>query len=146
MGIKSDREQRDNSLQDRVVLIINGLSERGRVLADRLARQGADVAIVDFDPAPELARRIRQGVAANGHRCLILTPGSPPGQKKAFSYQAIETVVSTLGRLDAFVAYSAADSMNKKGQTDQQNGRFTLFDPHDLTRAALQHILAQEDS
>ena len=72
------------SIQDNVILIINGLSESGRVLSELLAQQGSDVGIVDTRVDPELANRIRQVVKANGRRCLVITIDSAAAPKKCF--------------------------------------------------------------
>jgi NAD(P)-dependent dehydrogenase (short-subunit alcohol dehydrogenase family) len=141
--IKLIPDNESNRLQDNVILIINGLSESGRVLADMLAKQGADVAIVDSEQKPELAHRIRRDVKANARRCLILTPDSPAVEKKSFSQYAIQKIIDTFGRLDAFISYSGVDSA-RLNDLAHPNGRLSkpiLFDQGGLTKAALRHIL-----
>lgn len=139
--------EKGNQLQDNVILIINGLSESGNVLAKMLAQQGADVAVIDFNHVPALARRIQQDVEENGRRCLVLTPNPLKRDQKTFAQQAIQIIIDDLGRLDAFITYSAADSgTNEHQSVSDRNGRSSqpnLFDQHNLTRTALRQILAE---
>ena len=133
------------SIQDKVILIINGLSESGRVLAEMLAQKGSDIGIVDTRVDTELANRIRQAVRANGRRCLIVTPDSAAAAKRFLPRYAIQKIVDTLGRLDAFVCYSAVDSKTEKPQ--QKTGHKPhpiIFDRAGLTKAAIRHILTQK--
>lgn len=134
-----------NQLQDNVVLIINGLSQSGRVLAEMLAKQGADVAIVDSQHDPELAGHIRRDVNANGRRCLVLTPDTLATGTRPFPQHAVQKIVNTFGRLDAFISYSAADSDKSEGNgsSDGRSQKPALFDRAGLTKAALRHILIQ---
>lgn len=132
-------------LQDNVVLIINGLSKGGRVLAEMLAQQGADIAIVDSRQAPELGQQIKHDVRATGRRCLIITPKRLIAEKRFFSQSIIQEIVDTLGRLDAFISYSAADSTESNETVSLPNGRsqqFSFFDPEGVAKAALTHIMS----
>jgi hypothetical protein len=141
MGIELDPEKEANQLQDNVVLIINGLSESGRVLATMLAKQGADVAIADSQQDVELAHRIERDVSANGRRCLILTPSQP--KKRSFSQYSIEKIMDTFGHLDAFISYSATDATetDEKATFQSEGYKSILFDQAGLTKAALRQIL-----
>lgn len=139
----------NNSLKDKVILIINGLSESGRKLAIMLAEQGSDVAVVDFTHNPTLARRICRDVEAKGQRCLVLTSDTLVANKKPFLQTAMHRIIDTLGSLDTFISYSARDVTKLKnvlpGVTDQ-NGRLPrqkLFDDDGLTFMALRQIHAQ---
>ncbi len=115
---------KENKLQDKVILLINGLSKSGRVLARMLAEQGADVGIVDFRHMPTLAHLIKQDVQSNGRRCLILTPNPTEKDHSKFAHLAIRTIIKELGELDSFITYSAADSTENIGQsTESGNGR-----------------------
>ena len=106
MKYDSGLEKETNNLQDRVVLIVNGLSESGHLLANMLSKQGADVVIAGFENTPELRQSILQDVEANGRCCLILDSNRLRGAEKSFSQQAMRKIVDTFGRLDAFVTYS----------------------------------------
>jgi NAD(P)-dependent dehydrogenase (short-subunit alcohol dehydrogenase family) len=147
MGTKPNPQFEENRLQDNVILIINGLCESGRTLARVLSQQGADVAIADSVQIPDLILPIRQDVEGNGRRCLLLTPDLLlTNEKKAFSQQVIEQIMETFGRLDAFVTYSAADSMAGLTSQPKHNGdtpRLALFDQHGLTKAAIKQIIGQ---
>ena len=144
----SNLEEKENRLQDRVILIINGLSESGRVLTKMLAQQGSNVVIVDSQHDSEIAQRIKSDVRAQGRGCLIVTPGQMVTDKQSFSQYAIEMISNTFGRLDAFVSYSAADSAkrDKNGHLEEGSTSLTLFDPEGLTKAALRYILTQANA
>jgi NAD(P)-dependent dehydrogenase (short-subunit alcohol dehydrogenase family) len=146
--IKPDSEKEGSQLQDNAVLIINGLSQSGRVLAEMLAKQGADVAIVDSQPDQELAHTIECDVSANGRRCLVLLPGSQAAGTGPFPQYAVQKIVETFGRLDAFISYSAADS-SQADETMSDHGRSPkslLFDQAGLTKAVLKHIISQNQA
>lgn len=137
----------ENNLQDNVILLINGLSESGRVLANMLAEQGADVGIIDFGYMPALAQRIQQDVQDNGRRCLVLTPHPTETDHNRFAQQAIGTIIDDLGELDSFITYAGTDSIENLDQTTlQENGRsspqLSIFDQYALTKTALNQILA----
>jgi NAD(P)-dependent dehydrogenase (short-subunit alcohol dehydrogenase family) len=142
MASESDKEK-NNKLQDNVILIINGLSQSGGVLAKMLAQQGADVAIIDFVDAPALSLCIQQDVEKIGRRCLVLTPNPMEIAPKGFAQQAIKIIIDNLGRLDAFIAYAADDDGETAETAADGSGssQLTIFDQHDLTKAALKNIL-----
>lgn len=133
--------QKESRLQDRVILIINGLSERGRVMAGKLARQGSDIAIIASNQDPKITDLIRGEVQANGSRFLLLTPEISAGATGTFSQDAIQKVVNTLGRLDAFISF-AGDEPDEPIHGRWRNPR--IFDHEGLTKAALKHILTQK--
>lgn len=147
MRIEPNPDSGTKRLQDKVILIINGLCESGRVLAKMLSQQGADIAITDSTQKPELALRIRQDVEANGRCCLLLTPNALLiGEKKTFSQQAIRKIMDVFGRLDAFVMYSAVDATVKLMDQQKQNDSASnsiLFDQYGLTKAAMKQIIVQ---
>lgn len=137
----------ESQLQDNTILLINGLSESGHVLAKMLAKQGADVGIIDFGHMPALAQRIQEDVQDNGRRCLILTPTPTETDHNKFAQQAIKTIIDELGELDSFITYSATNSTENLDQpTVPKNGRssqqLSIFDQHALTKTALEQILA----
>lgn len=138
----------ENKLQDNVILLINGLSESGRVLATMLAEQGADVGIIDFGHRPALAQRIEKDVRENGRRCLVLTPHPQETDHNTFAQQAIRAIIDDLGELDSFITYAAATHSidhADPSSAPQKNGRSSLqlsiFDQHALTKTALEQIL-----
>ena len=137
----------ENNLQDNVILLINGLSESGGVLAKMLAQQGADVGIIDFGHMPALAQRIQQDVQDSGRRCLVLTPDPTETDYDRFAQQAIRTIIDDLGELDSFITYAAeSDSIDNDDLAPvSENGRssqqLSIFDQHALTKTALEQIL-----
>lgn len=147
MKIEQTSENDTKRLQDKVILIINGLSESGRVLAGMLSEQGADIVVISSVPQPELSLRIRQDVEANDRRCLLLTPRMTLTEvKKTFPQQAIQKIIDMFGHLDAFISYSAADLAPPIIDHEKQNGRpfkTILFDQGGLTKAALKQIVTQ---
>lgn len=122
-------------LKNRVILIINGLSESGRVLAGILAQQGSDIAIVSRQRNVELARRIQRDVATHGRRCLIITPEAQDSKREPtpFSDYAWQKIMDVFCRVDAFISYSA----------EAVEPEPFLFDPEGLTFVALRHIVTQ---
>lgn len=148
--------KQNNRLKDNVILIINGLCESGRVLAEMLAEQGSNVVIVASHQDDEMTQHIRRDVKARGSRCLILTPDIPDimvNTKKPFSQYALQIIVNTFGRLDAFISFSddeATDTNDDRHACEKtdgcSNGRVSnprIFDEEGLTKAALRHILNQ---
>lgn len=152
MQLTSDAHR--NRLEDKVILIINGLSESGGVLAVMLAEQGSDVAIVDFEHKPTLARRICRDIEAIGQRCLVITSDSAVTEKRPFLEVAMHRITDSLGKLDTFISYSASDSETLEDgpatMTDtDEDGRVPkpdVFDQDGLTIAALRHIHAHNPS
>jgi NAD(P)-dependent dehydrogenase (short-subunit alcohol dehydrogenase family) len=111
-------------MTDKVVLIINGLSDRGFQLARQITTAGGHVAVVDPRVAtrPDYARRFRTEIETGGRHCLVLA-GQTPGPEPA-GRAALKAILNRFGRLDSFVVYSSdADG------------------PNDLAVAALDHIL-----
>jgi NAD(P)-dependent dehydrogenase (short-subunit alcohol dehydrogenase family) len=139
---------KENSLQDNVILLINGLSESGHVLANMLAEQGADVGIIDFGHMPALAHQIQQDVQNRGRRCLILTPHPTETDYNKFAQRAMRNIIDDLGELDSFITYAAGiDSIDNVRQSPvTENGRsaqkLSVFDQYALTKTALEQILA----
>lgn len=145
--------QQPNRLQDKVTLIINGICESGRVLAAMLARQGSDVAIVDFHGAPALAGRIRREVEAIGRRCLIVMPEmeTKAHSNRPFAQQAMQKIIDHFGRLDILISYSAQanaslqKAASEPGQEPTGAARTPeVLDGSGLTKAALKHILKHD--
>ena len=132
-----------NKLQDNVILLINGLSESGHVLAKMLAEKGADVGIVDFRHMPSLAHRIQQDVQDNGRRCLILTPDPTEKDHSKFAHYAMKTIIEELGKWDSFITFSAADPAEKADQSTNSHStpQVSIFDQYALTKTALKQVL-----
>lgn len=98
------------SLAGKVILLMNGLHASGRRLAGLLAEQGADVAVIDSRFNPSLAAKMRTAVHSCGRRCLIITRPSPAEKDLArlSLADALQTINSRLGRIDAAVSYPNA--------------------------------------
>ncbi len=145
-----DKNLQKKRLKDKVILIIHGLSESGRVLAVMLAEQGSDVAVVDFVHNPTLAGRICRDVEAAGQRCLVLTSDTTAVDKKPFLQLAMDYIIQSLGGLDTFISYSPAHSTTlgeAPPDENDENGRVSsqeLFDEEGLALTALRQIHAQK--
>jgi NAD(P)-dependent dehydrogenase (short-subunit alcohol dehydrogenase family) len=145
-----------NLLQGKVILIINGLSEAGFKLAALAASKGADIAIVDLREQPDLVMslRIQHEVEGQNGRCLIITLDWPlakqpsakqPSAERPMADQILQTIITTLGRLDAVVTYSddSPDLFDPGQAAVAANGsasQASLFDLDGLTQEALRQI------
>ena len=127
-------------LKDRVILIINGLHESGRVLAKLFAQKGADVVVVDSRQNAFMATCIEQDVQDVGRRCLVVTPDLLPLHERSFAQFALAQINERFDRLDAFVTYAdGAADVAENGRL--QNNPF--FDGQGLAKASLQQIIAK---
>lgn len=135
---------RPNRLQGKVTLIINGVSESGRILAKSLAQKGSDIVILYFNDADALAGRIQLQVEEAGQRCLILK-GNPESQE--MPREAIEKIQNQFGRLDIFISYSpntAADySLTKEDAlpTQAPGSSSSLFPHLSYMKAAMDEMV-----
>lgn len=135
-----------NRLQGKVTLIINGVSESGRILAKSLAQKGSDIVILYFNDADTLANQIQSQVEAAGQRCLILK-GNPESQE--MPREAIEKIQNKFGRLDIFISYSpdtAADySLTKEDAlpTEASASSSSLFPHLSYMKAAMDEMVDQ---
>jgi len=84
-------------LQDKAALITGGDSGIGRAVAILFAREGADVAIAFMKQEERDAEITRQGVEAEGRKCILIA-GDVSKQK--FCERAVARTVKELGSLD----------------------------------------------
>jgi len=91
-------------LQDKVALITGGDSGIGRAVAILFAREGADVAIAYLKPEQADAETTKQGVEAEGRKCILIA-GDVSSQK--FCERAVARTVKELGSLDMLVNNAA---------------------------------------
>ena len=85
------------SLSGRTALVSGASRGIGRAIALRLAHEGAQVGLIDIDPAvEETARLVR---AAGGTACVVLADIADPGQVRA----ATARVAAELGPVDLLV-------------------------------------------
>ncbi len=145
-----DKTQQKKRLKDKVIMIIHGLSESGRVLAVMLAEQGSDVAVVDFVHNPPRAERICHDVEATGQRCVVLTWDATAVDKKPVLQLAMDYIIQSLGGLDTFISYSPSKSTaleDPPTPAPDENGRVSpkeLFDEEGLAITALRQIHMQK--
>lgn len=90
-------------LEGMSAIVTGGDSGIGRAVAVLFAREGADVAVLYLDEHDD-AQATRRHVEKEGGRCLLIA-----GDVKdaAFCKHAVESVVSTFGRLDILVNNAA---------------------------------------
>jgi len=86
-------------LKDKVALVTGGSRGIGAAIARRLAKEGATVAIT-YVASADKAQGIVDGIEAAGGRALAIQADSRDGEAVE---AAVETVVSTFGRLDILV-------------------------------------------
>ena len=137
----------DSTLQftGKIVLVTGAARGIGRATAERFARKGASVALVDLDRTE--AQAVAKGICAEGHRAIVLAADvSDSGAVReavaqcANTYQRIDVLVSNAGIHFArgIEEYTDEDidrivSVNLKG---------TLY----VVRAALPHLRATRGS
>lgn len=144
---QTDAETNRCQMNDKVILIINGLNKQGRILAGKLSQQGADVVIAGSGTGSEWIPRIRQVVTNNGRSCLFLIPACfSTTREEPFSYHAIQKIIGKFRRLDAFITYADTDD-NESNQVnstqDDAQPATTFFDQYRLSQAAMKQILTQ---
>jgi NAD(P)-dependent dehydrogenase (short-subunit alcohol dehydrogenase family) len=128
-------------LVDKVALITGGDSGIGAAVAILFAREGADVAIVYLPAEQQDADNVRDLVAQEGRRCLLV-PGDVGDS--AFCDEAVEQTVKEFGRLDVLVNNAAVMYQNSLAEvTDAELTE--LFQVNVLgyfymARAALRHL------
>ena len=113
-GLESELDPRPNylapdyrgsgKLQDMAAIVTGGDSGIGRAVAVLFAREGADVAIVYLPSEQRDAEETRDAVEREGRRCLLMRGDVSDYE---FCEQAVETVISELGRLDVLVNNAA---------------------------------------
>jgi lactate dehydrogenase-like 2-hydroxyacid dehydrogenase len=110
---------RAGKLDGKVALVTGGDSGIGRAMAVRLAREGADVAVVYPPEEDSDARETERAIQVAGRRCVLL-PGDVTSAE--FCRRAVADTVKELSRLDILVNHAA------------------LFACFYMTKAALHHI------
>lgn len=128
-------------LEGKVALITGGDSGIGRAVAVLFAREGADIAIA-YLSEHEDAEETRLAVADEGRNCLLL-----PGDVASEDYckEAVEAVVSKLGRLDILVN-NAAFQYHAAGLDELTTEHFdttlktNLYGYFFMARAAVPHM------
>lgn len=128
-------------LEGKVALITGGDSGIGRSVAVHFAKEGADVFVVYLNEHEDAAETQRL-VQAEGRRCETLA--GDVGES-AFCRQAVEQVVSRLGKLDVLVNNAAEqhpqESIEKISDDQlQRTFRTNIFSMFYLVRAALPHL------
>lgn len=135
------RYQGSGKLQGKVALITGGDSGIGRAVAIAFAKEGADVAIIYLNEHDD-AKETKQLVEAQGRKfCGI---AGDIGDEK-FCQDAVEQVVSQLGKLDILVNNAAEQHPqqsieNITAQQLERTFRTNIFSMFFLTKAALKHL------
>jgi len=107
----------DLGLAGRVALVTGGARGIGSAIAQALAREGCDVAVVDR-AVDDAARAVGRGIEAAGRRALLIEADV---RDFAAAEAAVGRAVRELGRLDILVANAGvtADAMSWK-MTEEQ--------------------------
>lgn len=102
-GVNHMYEQ-TSRLRGKVALVIGGEGENGHSLITALAQKGADIVLVFADKLPPETLELKEQIENLGQRCLVIA-GDP--SSKGFAERAIQQIITTFGRLDVFIDYSA---------------------------------------
>ena len=107
----------DLGLAGRVALVTGGARGIGAAIAQTLAREGCDVAVVDR-LADDAAHAVAGGIEAAGRKALLITADV---RDFAAAEAAVARAVRELGRLDVLVANAGvtADAMSWKMSEEQ---------------------------
>lgn len=100
-------------LKDKVALVTGASRGIGASIAQRLAKDGASVAIT-YNSSPAKAEEVVKAIEADGGKAIAIKADSASPQKIA---QAIEETVSRLGRLDILVNNAGIGTMGPIEQT-----------------------------
>lgn len=142
-----DRVIQPVELENKVALIVGGVSEKGRKLAVSFAERGMDVAVIFFDGRNEEAKSLQQRIEALGRRCLLLRgTGQESLDQESFARWAMAEIMETLGRLDVFInvsekpfALAALNGGKSQAATTEAQALFPHFR---IMRAALNEIVS----
>lgn len=131
-------------LHNKVALITGGDSGIGRCVAVLYAKEGANVAIIYLPAEQSDAEETKQHVEAAGSTALLL-PGDVTDSR--FCRDAMEKVVSVLGRLDILVNNAAyQQSQESLEQIDERQWdktfRTNIYGYYYITQAALPYLKA----
>ncbi len=138
-------------LQDKVALIVGGMTADGQALALAFARRGMDIVLLYFGEEHRSAAAIKEQVEAHERRCLLISwidAGSDADEKR-FAKHAMQHVRETFGRLDVFINLSTRPhSLNGNGasQAQKQSLRSRLLPHLKITKAALSQIVESDES
>jgi NAD(P)-dependent dehydrogenase (short-subunit alcohol dehydrogenase family) len=149
MHNQANAEMNRRRMNDQVILIINGLNKRGRILAGKLSQQGANVVVASSGAESEWIPRIRQVVTKNGRSCLILIPALFSAEKEeTFCHYAMQKIMERFRRLDAFITYTDTNDEETNPVntiSDDEKPALTFFDQYSLSQAAMKQILTQKN-
>ena len=95
-----DNYKGSNKLLNKVALITGGDSGIGRSVAVHFAREGADIAITYLQREKEDADEIRQLIAAEGKKCILLEGDV---RDEHFCKKAVDKTVKELGKINILV-------------------------------------------
>jgi NAD(P)-dependent dehydrogenase (short-subunit alcohol dehydrogenase family) len=139
---RAENYRGSGKLDGKTALITGGDSGIGRAVAVLYAREGADVAIVYLEEEQRDADETRAAVEEEGRRCLQV-PGNVADA--SFCRQAVERVVSELGKLDILVNNAAFQNRQKSIEdiTEEQwdlTFRTNIYGYFYMTKAAMPHL------
>lgn len=129
-------------LEDKVAIVTGGDSGIGRAVAVLYAREGADVAIVYLPAEQSDAEEVRDAVAKEGRRTLLI-PGDVTDRQ--FCDDAVQHCIEEFGKLDILVNNAAYQEQreNLEAITDEDwdiTFRTNIYGYFYMARAALKHL------
>ncbi len=128
-------------LKGRIALITGGDSGIGRAAAIAFAKEGANLVIVYYDEHDD-ARDTQRRIEATGRECVLLAGDVAD---PAFCRKAIDTAISSFGKLDVLVN-NAAQQYPQQSITDisdaqlEKTFRTNIFSMFYMVRAAMPHL------
>ena len=131
-------------LADKVAIVTGGGSGIGRGIALCLAKEGADVAIIDINTSA--TNQTVAEIEGMGRRGLALTADATSKHEMA---EAVESVIATFGKIDILVN-NAGGSAEEFSATDRDPDRWdgyfqlTLKAPVICCQAVLPHLVKQQ--
>lgn len=94
---------RNQPLQNKVALIIGGATTQGIELAQGLAENGSDIALIYFDEDKhDRVQTITEKVTAAGQRCLTI---QGPTDRASLQSYIQDLIVPVLGPVDILISY-----------------------------------------
>ena len=142
----ADETQEKVELSGKVALIVGGATENGRALATAFADRGVEIVLVYFNSAHEMAVAIKEEVEAREQRCLLISGEAIDGNvDKTFAREVMAQIITTFGRLDIFINYSAhAFPLGQIVKTEEEevaDVRSNLFPHFNMMKAALDELI-----